>query len=653
MNSNFKKKIAIFGFISLFLLIAITLPAVKSSHFDDTNTISVEANNEILQSADNIQFNSIIETYDFWLNFSYDGTPQTFNFSGSYSDIYTYTSSYAGYYNSTYPDVWIEQETICNFTETSSQNMTIIMVGNISNHLILDVYRVDVSYGVNLDLIWLALRNGTQIAEQTFYNYSSYNSFEQNYTREYTYTTKLYDEYNGTLLDTIIELDTEKGNYSDTLYNPDGFSDGNNWTKMSVESQFSMPLILSMQFFKSQNNVDVAFADLIQGKYYIYNDTDDDGIYSLGENKTLISLDMYSNAEFQGYMHPYVGNIKINTTTGNETHSAPHSFFPSIPTTYMPSEVKVSDIVNNISFSNPELIGNKVSWDINYAEYPVAATVTDEPGMGMMGFMNNPKYSTFMTELVTFDQPAYDKCSPGNFSYGFDYAIEQEKADLDYTIGISKLSNESFYNACQGLGLSLPHYTYFISSETINKTADNVVTRPEDLFGFEIGGSSIAQLDMANPLKKNYTLFDYPKEGNITEHESFGGTVNQLITSAENQQGGGGMGGGDFSNMIYALEGEVESNPTFDNFTGLFTMATQNYPVWSGRKMIHDPTFTVFYKGSSDPNTGSSFGILSFLLPQDTGGINSYLVIPLFATVVITVSIIAIKSNRKKERILE
>jgi hypothetical protein len=594
----------------------------------------------ITTSVPDIQYSSSMETYDIWMNKTYDGEPDIIEMSGSYSDSYSYSNSYSGWYNSTYPDVWIEKETTCDYTETYTHSQNTSIIGNLSNHMILDVYRVDVAYGDNLNLVWMALKNGTQILEQKIYNFSAVCQYEQNYTREYTYTTRLYNNTTDELIDTIYETETVNGNYSGVSIMDDMFQDGDNWTKMRSETIFSMPLILTMQFYTTQNNEEIAMADLIQGQYYFYNDTDEDGIYSLGENETLSTFNMYENAEFQGYMTPYVSAVNLTLITGNSTHSSPHPSW-NIPYINMPSNLSVSEMVGNVSFTQPHRVGNTVSWDIEYLEYPIAASVSDKPGKGMMGLFFDAQYQTYLPNMLGFETPPeYEQCSPGDFSYGFDYTIDQDKSDLDYTLGTPKISNASFYNAVQGLGLSIPHYTYFISSETINQTANNAITRPEDLFGFEIGGSPIALLDMANPLKKNYTLYDYPNTGDTTELESIGGTVNQLITSAKSQKVSTGIGGGDYSCLIYALENEVEGDENFEQFTGLYTIATQNYPTWSGEKMVHDPTFTVYYKEQS------SSSLISFVPPQDSGQINSYLVIPLFATVVITVSIIIKRSKR-------
>jgi len=643
MRKNIKKYATICSIISLFLLVSISMTSSLAI------TKELDSNYKILTSDisvsdEEIQFSWSEDTLEFWMNETYEGDSQIQNVSGSYSDSYTYTHSYEGYYNSTYDDVWIEKETICQFTETYSQTQNFTIIGNLSNHLLLDVYRVDVKYGDNLNLTWVALKNGTQIGEQKIYNYSIKLVYEQNYTRDYIYKTKIYNKTTNELLDTIIDNpDPVTGNYSGESYIPDLFSDGDNWTKVEGEAKFSMPIILSMQFFNSQNDTKVALADLIQGQYYIYNDTDNDGIYSIGENETLTTFDMCENAEFQGIMTPYVGYLNINTSTGNSTHSSPSQFF-NIPLTEMPTDISVSDILGNISFTKPQKIGDIISWDIEYSEYPIAAAVADKPGKGMYGvLLYDRRYYTFLTNMPA-NIPKYEKCSPGNFSYGFDYFINQNEANLDYSLGISKLSNNSFYDAVQGLGLSLPHYTYFISSETINQTANNAITRPEDLFGFEIGDSLIAQLDMSNPLKKNYTLYDYPETGNKTELESFGGTVNQLVTSSESQKVSAVIGAGDYSAITYALENEIEGDPAFENFTGLYTMATQNYLVWSGEKLEHDPTFTVYFKESTSPSW------IPFIPSQESNQINWYLVIPLFATIVITVSVIAIKIKRKRER---
>jgi hypothetical protein len=79
----------------------------------------------------------------------------------------------------------------------------------------------------------------------------------------------------------------------------------------------------------------------------------------------------------------------------------------------------------------------------------------------------------------------------------------------------------------------------------------------------------------------------------------------------------------------------IEDDPYFDTYQGVLSMATQNYPVWSGEKLVHDPTFSVFYSSSE----GS---------PTPDKGIPGFFYIPLFATVVITVSVIANKMRKER-----
>ncbi|MBD3351829.1 MAG: hypothetical protein GF364_10120 [Candidatus Lokiarchaeota archaeon] len=87
----------------------------------------------------------------------------------------------------------------------------------------------------------------------------------------------------------------------------------------------------------------------------------------------------------------------------------------------------------------------------------------------------------------------------------------------------------------------------------------------------------------------------------------------------------------------------TQNDTAFEDYTGRLTMATMNYPTWSGEKLVHDPTFIVFH---GNPPQENSFPWFLFGGGAEES-INSYLYVPLFATLVITVAIIAKKSRRK------
>ena len=189
---------------------------------------------------------------------------------------------------------------------------------------------------------------------------------------------------------------------------------------------------------------------------------------------------------------------------------------------------------------------------------------------------------------------SYQQSSPGNYSFGFNYKIGKEEANLDYTINLPKLTNDTIYNAVQDMGLTMPHYTYFMSSYEVEKMTNNDLSLPTDLFNFNMGATPIAEIDMMNPAKKNYTLHDFPSVGANSEFESKGATVSEFVIQSS-QSIGTSILFSPFLSTIFTLEDHIDDNPAFQNFNKLFSIETVNYPTWSGEKLTHDPTFTVFF----------------------------------------------------------
>jgi hypothetical protein len=105
---------------------------------------------------------------------------------------------------------------------------------------------------------------------------------------------------------------------------------------------------------------------------------------------------------------------------------------------------------------------------------------------------------------------------------------------------------------------------------------------------------------MLNPAKKNYTLFDYPELGRDMQMESTGGSVHTLLVSSHEQKANPEE---PFLNLLYNIEDLVAADPTFDVVDSLYKIETQNYPVWNGEKLSHDPTFTIYYEEQTEEET--------------------------------------------------
>ncbi|GAI60108.1 unnamed protein product [marine sediment metagenome] len=47
--------------------------------------------------------------------------------------------------------------------------------------------------------------------------------------------------------------------------------------------------------------------------------------------------------------------------------------------------------------------------------------------------------------------------------------------------------------------------------------------------------------------------------------------------------------------MIYTIKDIAEADPSFTVADDLYKLETQNYPLWNGEKLVHDPTLTIYY----------------------------------------------------------
>ena len=185
--------------------------------------------------------------------------------------------------------------------------------------------------------------------------------------------------------------------------------------------------------------------------YIVYNDKNQDGIYSAGEtdNPSTSGFSIYSGDEMCGVVRPLAWGFQmyyeyIDLITNTSTNITIHEI--------LPFDKSVSEIASTIQFTPPTLIGDSVvSWDIEYAQFPIKATIIDRDKIPS---------EVYYTET----NATYDLMSPGDFKYQFDYNLSENRADLDFTLSLSKISNDSFYNAAQGYGLCLPHYNFFVAS---------------------------------------------------------------------------------------------------------------------------------------------------------------------------------------------
>ena len=238
-----------------------------------------------------------------------------------------------------------------------------------------------------------------------------------------------------------------------------------------------------------------------------------------------------------------------------------------------PFDKSIEEIAAKIEFTEPSKQGNIVSWDINYPDFPL--------------------YTSFGSYNSRYNASFVDT-SPGNISYGFEYDIKSTEADLSLTTGLPKITNTTLYDAVQGYSLAMPHYTYFVSSAEIEKDQDLIITVPNNIFKFLANDNEIARISMADPNKTVYTLFDFPTVGEQSEFDSIGSTVSNMVVNsfetdplAHKQL---------FTDVVFSLDSYVLKDPDFNASDSLFSIETQNFPVWSGEKLVHDPVFTAYYE---------------------------------------------------------
>ena len=81
--------------------------------------------------------------------------------------------------------------------------------------------------------------------------------------------------------------------------------------------------------------------------------------------------------------------------------------------------------------------------------------------------------------------------------------------------------------------------------------------------------------------------------GEQSEYDSIGSSVsNMIVNSFENDPL---VRKQLFADVVFSLDSYVLSDPEFNVSDSLFSIETQNYPVWSGEKLVHDPVFTAYY----------------------------------------------------------
>ncbi len=546
-----------------------------------------------------IQYDWSLETFSAQIVTVWDHETFLMSETGTYNEVFNYSRGYA-----INDAEWIEEESMFTYNVNYSYFSNLSLYGNYALDVNLDVYQVDISYGNAISFIWVGLKNGTFNAEYNIFDITHDFKHENEFNKK---TETIYKKYNSTTMELL------------SVWN-ETIEDNGSWISedepvpdytlhQTIDMEFSMPLILTFQIYEIQNGEKVAWADMISD-FYIFEDVDKNGVYSVGEtNSEQDMFRMSTSDELRGIFSPWAFNYTLHTeywSPGDVTIDTRNYKFPE--------DKEVGYFGDSIQFSPPQLVGDEIEWGILYPDFPIYGYVQTEDDWFTSG-------------------PSYNESCPGDFSFGYNYEITNETADLDLTTSLPRLSDTDFFNAVNNLSLAFPHYTFFLSSADILETGNPIVTIPSDVFQFEVGGAQVAEMSMEDE-KKNYSLIDYPNLGNNRTFEAIGSTVSSLVSNElENNPS---TPRNWFVDSIFTL-GDldlIKLDPLFSDAISLYQVKMQNYPTWSGYKIIHDPTLTIFHSGTSSPEVQDISGTIL--------GYNLYI----FAGIVGVITIVIVKKKK-------
>ncbi len=563
--------------------------------------ISLVSGQEPLKPED-IKYDWSLETFSAQVGKVWNNDTFLMNETGTFNEVFNYSRGYA-----ISDTEWIEEESVFTYNVNYSYFSNLSLFGDYALTVNLDVYKVDISYGTSVFFVWVALKNGTFSAEYNIYSVTHDFRHENSFYKKTETTYKKYNSTTMELLDTWNETSEDNGSWLS-----EDAPESDYTIHQTIDMEFSMPLILTFQVYETQNGEKVAWADMISD-FYIFEDVDKNGVYSVGETSNAQNqFRMSTSDELRGIFMPWAFNYTLHTD-----YWSPETSFNDTNNYKFPIDREVNDFGDSIQFTPPQLVDNEIEWDILYPDFPIYGFVQTEDDWFTCG-------------------PNYTDSSPGNFSYGYNYEITNETADLDLTARLPRLSDVDFFNAVDNLSLAFPHYTFFLSSANIMNSENFIVTIPSDIFQFEVGGAQVAEINMEED-KKYYSLMDYPDLGNNKTFEAIGSTVSRLV--ANELENNPTTPRNWFVDTIFTL-GDldlVKLDPQFSSAFSLYNVEIQNYPTWSGFELIHDPTLTIFHSGTSSPE-----------LPDISGTILGYNLY-IFAGIVGVITIVIVKRKRFKK----
>ena len=553
-----------------------------------------------------INYSWALDTFSAQIDRVWNNDNFLMNESGTYNDVFNHSRGYA-----ISDTEWIEEESVFTYNVNYSYFSNLTLFGDYALSVDLDVYKVSISYGTSVSFVWVGFKNGTFSAEYNIYNITHDFKHENSFYKKTETTYKKYNSTTMELLDVWNETIEDNGNWTSEDEPESEYT-----IHQTIDMEFSMPLILTFQIYETQNGEKVAWADMISD-FYIYEDIDKNGVYSVGE--TSVEQNMFrmsTSDELRGLFMPWAFNYTLHTDYWSPEYSSNDTNNYKFP-----EDKEVNYFGDSIQFTPPQLVDNEIEWDILYPDFPIFGFVQTEEAWFTSG-------------------PNYNDSSPGNFSFGYNYEITNETADLDLTARLPRLSDVDFFNIVDNLSLAFPHYTFFLSSADIKESGNSVVTVPSDVFQFEVGGARVAEINMEED-KKYYSLMDYPDPGNNRTFEAIGSTVSLLV--ANELENNPTTPRNWFVDTIFTL-GDldlVKLDPQLSNALSLYNVEIQNYPTWSGYELIHDPTLTIYHNGTSAPQQETPD-------PPDVPGAISGYNLYVFAGIIGVITIVLVRKKKFK-----
>ncbi|MBY8989413.1 MAG: hypothetical protein KGD58_01555 [Candidatus Lokiarchaeota archaeon] len=520
--------------------------------------------------------------FSFSQELDWENETVTIEDSSNYSEVY---NSIHYTYNYVINRYIVENRTVYH-TANYSSAIERVTTGNMTLNMNTDVYRVNIDYGSGVKLIWFAMTRGTINYEYYLKkDVKSYTYYEQN-DRHIVSHFEERDLSTDVLTDEWDEISDIPGEVNTTV------SDKKEWypffKRLYWSADMVKPMILTVQIFNTEKNDKIAWAHLFH-ELFIFKDKNSDSILTIHDEEESTSLPtIATGTEFAGIVNPMAINQYTERDTNESTPTQSWSSFPS--------DKPLEEIASQIEFIPPtETSTANVSWGIKYPNTPLYLGLFDSEQPG-----NNYGIPYNAT---------YEDMSPTNLSYGFDFKVDESEANLDITWEMGKLTNTSAYNAVQGYGLVMPQYNFFLSSFDIDEVDQPFLSVPRDTFSFMSNDTVVAEINMGAS-KKNYTLYNSTASMESV-FPSAGGSIHKNVLQFVSENS---FYDNPLINGIFTLRDAVAADTSFIVQDDLFSMETQNYPIWSGEKIVHDPSL-IIYHGEPPESPADDEAIPGYNLP--------------------------------------